>query len=391
MYVLDTMRICLEHLGLTLSSTILEGDYKDMLIIPEKYNIKENNTGILANVIGNILPNKNESTSYYKGTFGDFMRAFKTFFNAKIIIDNGVLYFEKQNFQLTSAQYHLPKIRPSAYEFNGDELVSNKVISFSVDYSDRHTIQEYLGTSIQIIQTPVSIRNKKMVLIKGLDEIRLPFALGKRKTELNLIETLLDGFFNIIGEIIDVIIKVINAIIKAINGIIKAVNKVIKLLNKIGIDLGGQIPTIKNIESPHLQDLIDNRIDMMKMESDYISVPKVIMVGNNSDERNNKLLPTNETLLNAKYIYDNYHYFSNFVTTNGENNQKILKSFDGIPFTFEDYKKVRLNSKIIDYDGNQGFLISLKWNPAKQTASGRYSIKYVYTTNIKLETIEPNE
>ena len=124
----------------------------------------------------------------------------------------------------------------------------------------------------------------------------------------------------------------------------------------------------------------------MKMETDYIQVPKMILIDNNSNPRNNKLLSTNESLQNAEYLYNEYHYFQSFISDPLKNfvaNQFLIKNFDGIPFCFEDYEKVRLNNRIFDANGNEGELITLKWNPIEETASGTFKIRQIYTNNLK--------
>lgn len=392
MYAKDLMEKGLSHFGLTLSSSILKSSpFNELLIVPEKYNIKETNTGYLKNVVGSLLPVKNEKRGYYKGTFGDFLRALKTMFNAKIIIQNGVMYFERQDFVFKPGKYQLPPVYNPDYELNWDEFYSNYRLSFLYDINDKNTIQNFAGNEYQVIQQPIAVNNKKMLLMRNLQDVSIPFARGIRKESLNFLETILDEFFNVIGAIIDVIINVVNAIIKAVNAIIKAVNKLIKLLSKIGINLGGSIPSIPSIQSPNIQNLISNRVGMLVMESDYVATPKIMLITNNSNAANNKVNINNNSYINALYIYDNFHYFNNFVTTKGWNNQGIIKTAENIPFTFTDYEDVRSNGNILDENGNDCILQSLKFNPLKQKATVSYKKKEIYTNNIKLTTLYPHE
>lgn len=391
MRVVDHITIGLNYLGLKLSSTILQSSpYDKLTLIPEKFSLKEDNGGNKSNVFGFIKASDCTDTGYYRGTFGEFLRSMKEMFNAKILIDGDTLYFEKQDFQINSSKYQLPKLVEPGYQFNSDELYSNYELAFTTDFQDRNTIQRYAGTSYQVIHTPISIINQSMVLMKNLKVVRIPYALGIRKLELNKIEDAIDKFFNAVGAVLDAIIDVVNVIIDAINEIIKVVNKIIKALKTIGINLGKGIPEIKNLESPNLQSLMDERIDMLMMETDHVNIPKVILVDDNSNKRTNKLLPGMEDVINAKYLYENYHYFYNFVDTNGWNNQMLIRNFENIPFTFDDYEKIRTNGAILDIDGSDAVLTRIKFNPYKQTASGTYKTKQVYTTNIQLNTIYPN-
>lgn len=392
MYIKDLVEIGLSYFGLTLSSSILQQQpFNRMLLLPEKYNIKEDNTGKFENVLGVLKDNKNEKNGFYKGTVGELLRTLKLMFNAKVEVRNGVLYFEKQDFNLTSAKYKLPNLVDSGYEFNSDEFISNYIISFSIDFDDRNTVQEYEGTSFQLIQVPNSVVNKRMVLTKNLKQVNIPFSLAKRKTKLTKVEKILNVFYTVIGALITSLITLVNAVIFAINIIIEAINRLIRALSKVGIRLPLSISPIRKLTDPNLQRLIENRKGMLMMESDYVSTPKVMLITDHTKKRANLLDSDNETILNAKYIFNNYHYFCNFVTTNGWNNQAIIRDFENIPFTFTDYEKVRLNSFILNSDGDLCELISLKWNPIKQTATGKYKQRKIYTNNLTSKEIYPNE
>lgn len=387
MYENVLVRKGLEHLGLNLSSSILDNTpFNKAAVMPEKFNTKENNTGLLEFVTGFFAPDPLEQQGFYKGTFGDLLRALKIKYNAKIIIDKktNTVFFEKQNYSITSAAFTFPPVDVDTFEFNHEDFVSTRVLSFSTDLQDRNTIQEYSGTTIQVTTTPKVIDNPTMVLMRGLDEINIPFALAKRKTELNFIEKVLDGFFKIISPVVDGFVAVINAIIQGLNALIKALNKFIKALRVIGIKIKFRIPSIPSVSSPNFKNLIEDRIGMMVLESDYTSVPKMLLVGNNSNPRNNKLLSNNEEVQNAEYLWENYHYFSSFVPQqDSKGNQFKIRAVESIPFCFEDFEKVRTNKKVFDSDGNEGELISLKFNPFDQTASGSYKIQEVYTLNLK--------
>jgi hypothetical protein len=392
MRAVDLVQIGLSYLGLTLSSTILQQyPFNKMVIIPEKYNIKDDNVNKFKFIVGQLTGDINEKEGFYKGTFGALFRALKLMFNAKIQIVDNVVYFEKQDFNITPSQYRLPNLQDTGYKFNSDDLKANRILSFTLDQNDRNTIQEYGGNAYQVVHSPIAVNHIKMVTINGLDRQVIPFSRGLRKTSLTFIEQGLNVFFKVFGTEVDIIIKIVNLAISAINGIIRALNKLIKILKKIGINLGGSIPSIPKIQSPNIQNLIESRIDMLKMESDFIASPKVVLVDDHANKRNNKLLLGNEQFLNAKYLYDNYHYFNNFVTTNGWNNQFLIRRFENIPFTFDNYEMVRTNGSILTFDGKEAILIDIKYDPISQTASGTYKVKHIYTNNLKLNNIYPNE
>lgn len=379
MYTKDLLEIGFSHLGLTFVSSIYQQfPYNQEVIIPEVYNVSS-----LSGIIGNISTN-NSNNGYFKGNFGEFLRTLKTKFNAKILINNGVVYFEKYDFTLSSPIYQMPDLLDSRYEYqlNKDEFKSNYIVSFAIDSNDKNTINEYEGTSVQVIQSPIVTNNTKMSLTKGLFEKRIGFALGKTKTELNSIEEILNVFFQTTGAILDVLIEAVNLAISAVNALIDILNDIIDALDFIGIDLGIDIPNVPNITLTGFSNLIENRIGMLVMENDFIEVPKNILI-----DSDGKIMDGNETYLSAEYLYDNFHYFQTFV---GGKNQYLLKTFDKINFTFSDFEKVLNNNRIFDGQGNEAILLSLKYNPYNETANGTFKVKTLYLTNLKETKIVPN-
>jgi hypothetical protein len=381
MYVKDLFDIATRYLGYTFTSSILQTQpFDGLILLPEKYNIQNGNY-----LEGLLKPSVNESKGYYKGTFADLIRSFKVMFDAKIVIDSGVFYFEKRNFRLSNDGLKLPDMYDSRYEFefNHEDFNSNTIVSFMTDFSDRHTVKEYAGTSCQAIQTPKVVINSQMRLTKGLSENRIPFALGKRKTKYSDIENLLNGAIAGVNSSLNLIIEALNAVIDTANDVIDSLNDLITGLEFIGINLDIDIETLDSIDSDSIQIPFDNKIGLLKMESDYVNVPKLLML----DGR--KLL--GDDYLNAKYIFDNFHIYKLFVEYNGNvPNQYLIKSIDEMPFTYTDYETVKNNNAIFTAQGETGELISLKFNPYKQTASLQYRVLKQYTDNLQLQILEPD-
>jgi hypothetical protein len=379
MYTKDLLEIGFNHLGLTFKSSIYQQyPFNQEVIIPERYAIPE-----FLGLSGNLTKN-NDDKGFHNSNFGDFIRTLKTKFNAKLLIDKGVVYFEKNDFTLSSPIYQLPDILDSRYQYslNKDDFHSNYIVSFAVDSNDKNTISEYRGTSIQVIQNAIFSNNIKMSLSKGLFEQRIAFALGKRKTSLNAMETLLDAFFKTSGAYLEGLIAVINGAISAVNALIDILNDILDVLEFFGIDLNFEMPNVPYVELKGFSNLIENRVGMLVLDNDYIEVPKNILI--NSD---GKLMNGNETYLSAEYLYDNFHYFQSFV---GGQNQYLLKSFDKINFTFNDFQKVLNNNRIFAPNGDEAILLSLKYNPIQETATGTFKVKTIYLTNLKETKLIPD-
>lgn len=393
MYVKDLFEIACAYMGFTFKSSILQSDpFNRLVIIPEKFNLTQN-TGILAGLEGDFK-NNNEKLGYFKGTFGDLLRAFKTMFYAKIVIDNGVLYFEPWDFRLGVNGINVPYSfdNEESFSLNYDEFYATMILSFLTDLSDRHTIQEYKGTSIQITQTPKVVVDIKKSLCRGLSQYQIPFALAKKKTELTLVEKILSDFITAINALLKLIISSINLAIKAINALIRIINKILQALATIGIKIKIQLKPIKTLSAPNTGNLISNRIGMLKMESDYVSIPKLMLLDKASNSVNTKLSDDNVEHCNAGYLWDNFHYPKSFVSVNGkQNGQYLYRESDKFPFSFADFERSLNNNSVFTSDGLQGRAKTLKFNPYKQYATCSYRINKTYLSNIKEDRYEPEQ
>lgn len=396
MRVNDLLSIGASYLGLTYSSSFLQASpLNNLVILPEKFQTKTNDDGIFKAIKGLFEKDKTGQKGYpgFGYTFADLINAMLLQFNAKVVMDGTNFKIERQDYNLSNTLYQIPAVERTEFTLNESDFFSNFVLKYATDINDRNTIQEYKGTLYQVQIVPINVTNNKMRLTKRLQTINVNFALGKRKTELTFPEKIFDAFFKVAGAIIDTLVNVLNAIIDVINGVIKILNKIIKILKNLGIDVGFEIPTIPNLDPPTFGDLIEDRIGMLKMETDFVNVPKMLLIANNSDARNNVLLPENESVLSAKYLWDNFHFIKSFVPQPGNllGNQYYVYPLPKVPFVYNDYIKVKTDNRVIDTDGaRSGIINSLKWNIDAQTAEGTFKIRQTYTINLKEIKFEPS-
>lgn len=388
MYAKDLLQAGCDYLGVKFSSSILQkAPFDKLFILPEKYTLPEG-TGLLSGLSGIFDTNPSGKKGFYKGTFGSLLDSLQIMFDARVIVKYDTLYFEKQDFNLGASAYEIPDTYDSRFNYtlNWEDLKATYLISFALDSNDRNTIQEYTGTSVQVTTAPKAITNKRMVLLQGLQEVRIPFALAKRKESLNVIEQIINVFLKGIAAIVDAIITILNLIIKLLNAIIKVINALIKALRIIGLRLNFQIPTIPEIQLSGFGNLIEDRVGMMVMESDFVNTPKIMLLNSSGNARNTKIGDENFTYLRARYLYETYHSYRSFL---GEKGQAYYHELPEVPFPFEDFEKIKENKSITNYAGEEGELLSIKWNPIKQTATGRYKIYKKYTNNLIESINEP--
>jgi hypothetical protein len=383
MYIEDLLTIGCEHFGLTFKSTIFDkAPFNKAVILPTQNQLPDLKDGLL----GFLKPDAAQ-TGYYNGTFGELLRSMKTMFNAKVILKDNVLTFERRDFNTSSPVYELPNIERNGYSVNSDDFISNIFLEFATDLNDKNTIQEYDGTSAQITVLPKKIINRNMVLTKGFERRSFGYALGKTKTELTVPEKIIKNIAKVIDPVMGVLVKLVNGIIKVINGIIKAIKKLLNLLKKIGIRIKFDPDPIKEIKYKPIGESIENRLGMLMMENDFISTPKILLVDEANDSLNTKVSSDNQSVLNSVYLYNNYHFIDSFDSKiYDKTNQYKVYEVDNVPFCYDDYIKVKNNNKLRDGE-KEGLIDSLSWNIFDQTANIKYRINEIYTNNLYTKII----
>lgn len=379
-----------EYMGLTFQSDIFDSaPFKDAYIMPEKYYNRVNSTD--KEILGFTSPAP-EQIGYHKGTFGDFIRDMKAIFNAKIIVKDGIMKFVRRDYVNPSSTYILPPVYQPYYNYNTSEFNANTYLKFQVDTLDKNTIQEYKGTSYQVILEPQRVLDAQNSLMSGLNEISINFALAKTKTDLTVPENILNEFLKVFDVIAGAMVKVVNAIITVLNKIISVVNDILKKLSTIGIKVKFELPSIPTVSMPSFATIFENRKGMMKIENDNTGIQKIFLMTKGSSAKYNKIHVDNGTYFSAKYLVDNFYYIDLFLPTDDRpnGNQYLLKTFNNMPFSFDDYEKIKENSSIFTIDGKEAIIDSIKWNIFKQTADIDFRISQLYTNNLKVNYLEPD-
>lgn len=388
MYVKDILKKGCEYMALGFSSSILNSaPFDKMVLLPEK--LENPKDAIDERILGFLEP-KATQTGYLNGTFGDILRILKEMFNAKVVIQNNILYFERVDYNIGSSTWVVPDIRQDFYTYNVEDFKANYLIKFAIDINDKNTTQEYLGTILQATLEPKSVVNSDLKLLKELKRIDIPFALGKRKETLTIPEKIIDVFLTGISVVLNALIVVANAVIKLVNALGKIINVLNKVLDFFGFKGKLKAPDIQPIPKTDFGEVINDRIGMLMLENDVISVPKLILVNKGSMDRNNKIIADHKTYLSAKYLWDNFWSIDSFVptTANAKGNQYIIKRIENVPFCFEDFEKVKNNSTIFDSMGRTCKIDKIDWNIWSQTASIEYRHNELYTSNLKISTYE---
>lgn len=396
MLVKTHFEVACDYLGL---------DFKSSLFQTATPTNNELGKGIWKNLC--LLPKKtqegykrNRSTDqvgYFDGTFGDFIRGMEEVYNAKIILTNKILRFERRDYGSSTQVYKIPDIRRKFNSLNTDELVSNYLVQFTVDNLDLNTVNRYRGTAAKNYITS-KIKNPDGVeLIRGFVQPRIPFAVGRRKNELTRVEKIVKAMFSALDQLLKPVYAVIKATRSILNGVVSAINAIITVIN-VFLSSDKKIDKLKKIDrdvqQQSLAQKIGDRIGMLKLSSDFIGVPKLIEISGEGWDVN--VTEENEEKVSAQNMWNKYHYLESFVPSeqrpNG--NQAYIYEMDAIPFCVEDYYKIRgLDGKnegearIVSPEGRPAKLLSLRWNIWNDKASIRYKEERLYTTNLKEQLI----
>jgi len=280
------------------------------------------------------------------GTFGDLIRVYKKAFNADYRIINGVLHFNRRDSFDIISNYQVPNFFGNQermldnIKFNTDEMVANYNIHWAYDTQDQNTLDDQRGRIFQAITTPVSVIDQKMVNIKNLAEIDLPFSIGKCKTELTRVEEVAKD----LGKFVDKI---------------------------TGIFGGGT-----NFASQ-----IKNRIGSLLLSSHFLTVGKMVKMSGG------KLAQDQRTDLAASLLWEKYHFINSFAEVNGVHNQYWRFLGVPVPMTLEECSELIETNKVTDSDGNEVEIEKIEYEPQSGSAIIDFRVKKKYTNNLKVEYV----
>ena len=267
----------------------------------------------------------------------------KTLFNAKFQVIEGVLQFRtaEDPYWKNTSVYVKNNPLKTIEGINSDELISNRLLSYQTDFTDDWTIDNFKGTNYQVHTKLKNKTDQTTDLIKGFEEINVPFALGNRKDKLNGLENTLKGLF-----------KTIDNIIKVFGGNSKLANK---LTGKIGL---------------------------LKVSTNNWNKEKLLYLQNNK-------LPTNHRdKISMSYIWANYWSEKSFVLNN-YNAQEYKITGEEVDMNLQDFNDILLNGYFTDVNGDILKAKQIVYNPYKNKAVIDYNWKEPYTTNLIETYYEP--
>ena len=335
---IDLLKKGCNHLGFTFKSSILEGDYKDMVILP----IPQNRTNVkwydvFSGDFGTGLNKAFPQASDTVGTLGSLIYAMENMFNAKTKVQNGVVQLERWDYwgvnatQQLSSSLVVQADRVNAFEYDFSKLFKRYYIHYLTDYSDYNTLDAFENNLAEYSLDTTKTIDIKLNLIKGLQEKTIPFALAKRKDKLTWLE-------------------------KQFLGLYKAIDKL--SLGKTGL-------VAKK-----------NKYGAIQITDAFFSTTKIFMWDKAFGVRQN------QEVLTPTYLWNKFHYINN-----PEVYQYIIKRGVKIKITSTEFVGI-LNKNFVLIDGKLCEITKLDYFDEKNYAVIDYKEPYnVFTNQFKLTKI----
>ena len=326
------------HLGFKFQSSILEGDYKDMVILP----VPQNRTNVkwydvFSGDFGTGLNKAFPQASDTVGTLGALIYAMENMFNAKTKVQNGLVQLERWDYwginanQQLSSSLVVQADRVNMFEYDFSKLFKRYYIHYLTDYSDYNTLDAFENNLAEYSLDTTKPTDPKLNLIKGLQEKTIPFALAKRKDKLTWLE-------------------------KQFLGLYKAIDKL--TLGKSGL-------VAKK-----------NKYGAIQITDAFFSTTKIFMWDKAFGVREN------QEVLTPTYLWDKFHYINN-----PEIYQYIIKRGVKIKITSAEFVGI-LNKNFVIIDGKLCEITKLDYFDEKNYAVIDYKEPYnVFTNQFKLTKI----
>ena len=196
------------ELGYKFKSTILEGNYKNLDLIPvlrnkSKKKFKDYFYNDLDLAFNKPYPSASDSVS----TLGQLVSSLETIFNADTYVVDGVVHLERWDYRKNISQNQISVALPlqpdrsDSYSFDFSRLFKRYLISFEEDASDTNTLDNYENANAEYSIERIKEINKDLNTIKGLSQARIPFAPAITKQSENWLEKRFKELYKLIDTI----------------------------------------------------------------------------------------------------------------------------------------------------------------------------------------------
>jgi len=308
--VLELCQKGCKYLGYTFKSSILEGEYKDLAVIPVPINktskkwfevFKDELT-----TLQTPYPQATDTTQ----TLGVLLSSLESMFNGKIRVVNGIVQLERWDYWYNQAVYKfnsslvLQSEAIDSYSYDFSRNFNAYLIQFQTDYSDSVTIDYFDKSNTEYHCRKTNDANQDLNLTKGLIDINIPFSRAIAKTNFTWLENQFEIMF-------------------------KAIDKVSK----------------SNYGSKK------SKKGLMQISQQFFSVTKMLILNSGGK----KISDNDSTLLSAETLWQKFHYINQ-----PQNYRFVIKNGVKIPLN-DTYFNQLLNYNYAEIDGKQSEILTMEY------------------------------
>ena len=224
-------------------------------------------------------------------TMEDYLNCKARVFKGKVYLEDDAYWKNNTNNKITTALSDQEK-RVNEYGVNTNEAWRKYFITYQPDITDLFTYEDFEGNDEEYNTSALNASEPDLNIIKGFKRVNIPFALAKRKGELNWLE--------------------------------KEAKKIFQFIDDASAQFGGNASFVPKI---------DARKGVITISQQYFSTTKLLyLVGDKQPE--NFL-----NYISATAVWDKYHY-TNQIQINGS---KIYNQVRAI-VSYENYVNLLQNN-----------------------------------------------
>lgn len=272
---------------------------------------------------------------------------------------NSPLFTPEDTKLETTAQY-----QNGTFKERTDEVFGTTYISYEYDPTDTHTLTQNEDDAHEIHRRPINLPDERLNLMRGLQEIKIPYALCVRKQPL---DNLLDLFMGVNAEF-DFWLTQLQ-------------DKISALSDSISSDAGAGsfIDTI--LSSTGLNTIIEGRTGVLKIDDNAFGLPKLVYL---NDE--GKIPENFKDFVGAAAIYNNWYLPESPADVNEFAGQKVDRKSWRIKFGLVPWQQTRTNP-YFDIPSGSGKFTTITWKMDQGSAVTDAEQDEVFDTNITEDVI----
>jgi len=280
---------------------------------------------------------------------GNLLRTIQDLFNTRQDVRGTVVHIKNRQdpFWTTSPVFQPAnvKLETTQQYQNGtkkedtDRVDAVWYFNYQYDPTDTHTLTDNLDDSYEIHRELINELDPRMNTLKGIKEIKIPYAIGVRKSPF---DNLWDLFTGISGEF-DLWLVFFQT----------KIDQFSSQLSSAGIDVSAIIGL-----SP-LGSILENRTGVLKIDDNAFGLAKMLYM---TETDNGLRIPENhKDFIGAKAIYNNWYLSDSPADVNDFKGQYILRQGWRIPFSLDNFMQTNLNP-YFEIDSINAKFTTIKWN-----------------------------